>query len=322
MSEQSHSVAIGAFIVGAAIILISTLLFISGSGIGKDRQTVVMVFDGSVKGLQVGAPVALRGVQIGQVTDIKLIFDSDSIDLIMLVEAEVTADNIQRYGIGSVDLTEELIGQGLRAQLISQSLLTGLLMIQLDFHPDTKFTLGQVESPYMQIPTIPTDLERFARQVESIDFAQVASDLQAVVSGLRQFTDSDSLQSFPAKLDQSLAILRQLGEQLSQQLVSSGPKLDQLLDSTSNAVETFDRELTRLTLSVRHSLAGLEAALGELEQTASGIGDVVSADSPTTYRLNKALREMELAGMALQALAKTLDEQPEALLRGKRGAER
>ncbi len=321
MSEKSHSVAIGAFIVGAAIILISALLFINGSGIGTDRQQVVMVFDGSVKGLQVGAPVALRGVQIGQVTDIKLIFDTDSIDLIMLVEAEVTTENIQRRGLGGVDLTEELIGQGLRAQLISQSLLTGLLMIQLDFHPDTKFTLGQVESPYFQIPTIPTDLERFARQVESIDFAQVASDLQAVVAGLRQFTNSDSLQNFPAQLDESLTILRQLGEQLNQQLVSSGPKLDQLLDSTSSAIETFDSEIPRLSQSVRHSLTGLEAAMSELEQSASGIGDVLAVDSPTIYRLNKALREVELAGKALQALAKTLEEQPEALLRGKRGAE-
>ena len=96
MSSKRESVAIGAFIVGGIIILVSSLLFISGSGIGKDRQTVVMVFDGSVKGLQEGAPIALRGVEIGQVTDIKLIFDSDSIDLIMLVEADITAEHIQR----------------------------------------------------------------------------------------------------------------------------------------------------------------------------------------------------------------------------------
>ena len=100
MNSKRESVAIGAFIVGGIIILVSTLLFISGSGLGRDRQTVVMVFDGSVKGLQEGASVALRGVEIGQVTDIKLIFDTDSIDLIMLVEAVITAENIQRRGVG------------------------------------------------------------------------------------------------------------------------------------------------------------------------------------------------------------------------------
>ena len=70
MSEKPHTVAIGAFIVGALLIAISGLIFIGGSGFGSDRNKVFMVFDGSVKGLSVGAPVALRGVQIGQVTDI------------------------------------------------------------------------------------------------------------------------------------------------------------------------------------------------------------------------------------------------------------
>jgi paraquat-inducible protein B len=321
MSSKRESVAIGAFIVGGIIILVSSLLFISGSGIGKDRQTVVMVFDGSVKGLQEGAPIALRGVEIGQVTDIKLIFDSDSIDLIMLVEAEITAEHIQRRGIGGVNIAEELIGQGLRAQLISQSLLTGLLMIQLDFHPGTPIRLGQVDSPYIQIPTIPTDLERFTRQVESIDFAQVASDLQTTVAGLRQLTNSESLQRFPTELDQIMRAMHQLAERLDSQLAVSGPKFDQLLETTESAMATVDRQLPPLARSLNDSLARLDSAIRQIDRTAARAGDLIEVDSPTIYRLNKALREIELAGRALQGLVETLEVQPDALLRGKRESE-
>ncbi len=321
MSSKRESVAIGAFIVGGIIILVSTLLFISGSGIGKDRQTVVMVFDGSVKGLQEGASVALRGVQIGLVTDIKLIFDTDSIDLIMLVEAEITAENIQRRGIGGVDVAEELIGQGLRAQLIPQSLLTGLLMIQLDFHPGTPITLGQVDSPHIQIPTIPTDLERFAMQVESIDFAQVASDLQTTVAGLRNLTNSESLQSFPTELDRIMRMLGQLAERLDSQLAVTGPRFDQLLETSESVMARVDDEIPSLSRSMRKSLAGLEETMRHLDRTAVQVGDFIEVDSPTIYRLNKALREIELAGQALQGLAETLEEQPEALLRGKQESE-
>ena len=97
MSNNSNAVTIGAFVVGAMLILIITLIFITGSGFSGDRQKVVMVFDGSVKGLSLGAPLALRGVQIGQVTDIKLMLDTSTVDLIMLVEVKYNpvASNIQ-----------------------------------------------------------------------------------------------------------------------------------------------------------------------------------------------------------------------------------
>ena len=123
MSEKPQAAAIGAFIVGALTIAIATLLYITGAGLTADRDKVVMVFDGSVKGLNLGAPVALRGVQIGQVTDIKIILDTETIDVIMLVEAEIKGGNIQTLGGGDdSDYTDDLIARGLRAQLNTQSL--------------------------------------------------------------------------------------------------------------------------------------------------------------------------------------------------------
>ena len=77
MSNSAGNVTIGAFVVGAMALLV-VLLVVMGSGSWRaDRDDVVMVFDGSVKGLNRGAPVAFRGVQIGQVTDIDLIFDTN-----------------------------------------------------------------------------------------------------------------------------------------------------------------------------------------------------------------------------------------------------
>ena len=108
MSEKPHSVAIGAFIIGALLILVTAILFAVGSGFGT-REKIVMVFDGSVKGLNIGASVALRGVQVGQVTDIDVILDSDTLDFIMVVESDFYEDRIKRIGKNDSDLTEELI---------------------------------------------------------------------------------------------------------------------------------------------------------------------------------------------------------------------
>ena len=114
MSEKPQSVAIGAFVIGACLIAITTALFLLGSGFGN-KEKVVMVFDGSVRGLNIGAPLTLRGVQVGQVANIELILDSDTADITMIVEADFDDKNIHERGNPDVDATERLIARGLRA---------------------------------------------------------------------------------------------------------------------------------------------------------------------------------------------------------------
>ena len=311
MSEKPHTVAIGAFIVGALLIAIATVIFVLGSGFGQ-RDKVVMVFDGSVKGLSVGAPLALRGVNVGQVTNIELILDSDTLELIMLVEADFLGENIQRQGDTSGDLTEELIARGLRAQLNTQSLLTGLLYIQLDFHPGSKLILADIDSPYFQLPTTPTDLERLTRKLQNMDLSKLVGDLEAAVHGINTFVSNEAFQSIPASAKATMDSLTALSEQLQGQLATTAPKLDKILDGANS-------ELPKLSALVERNLDILNQAISAFEQTMIDLDGQVADDSATIYRLNEALRELALAGRAMQMLAKTLEEQPESLIRGKRG---
>jgi paraquat-inducible protein B len=319
MNEKPHTVAIGSFIVGALLIAISGLIFLGGSGFGSDRDKVVMVFDGSVKGLSVGAPVALRGVQIGQVTDIQLIFDTDTVDVIMVVEAELSNQNIRRKGSATADdFTEELIARGMRAQLNTQSLLTGLLYIQLDFFPDSAVNLADITSRYIQLPTVPTELERLTRGLESVNWAQLANDMKDIAAGINQFIGSEEFQALPAGLTSALASYEKLSDDIQLLLTTSGPKFNRVLDSTGDTVETFNKELPKFSALAEENLNLLDDALIAFQEAMTEIDALVSADSATTYELNKALRELAQAGRALQLLAKTLEEQPEALIRGKR----
>ncbi|MFT6286033.1 MAG: paraquat-inducible protein B [Alcanivorax sp.] len=318
MNEQPHTVAIGAFIVGALLIAITGLIFLGSSGFGSDKNKVVMVFDGSVKGLSVGAPVALRGVQIGQITDISLIFDTDTVDVIMQVEAELDNNNIRTRGSTRADhYTDELIARGMRAQLNTQSLLTGLLYIQLDFFPDSPVVLADIQTDYTQVPTIPTELERLTREIESIDWAQLVNDLRDIASGLNSFIGSDKFQSLPGEMQASLNSFTALGDEMKQLLSTSGPKLDQVLDNTATAVASVNTELPIWSGMAKNNLRLLESALLSMDEVLNEVDALVSEDSATTYQLNKALRELAQAGRALQLLAKTLEEQPEILIRGK-----
>ncbi len=317
MSNNTNNAAIGAFIVGAGVLALAAILFISGSGFGRDSDQVVMVFDGSVKGLTVGAPVALRGVQIGQVTEIDLIFDTDTIDIIMLVKAEFQRDHIQRRGSSDGDFTEEMIGRGLRAQLNSQSLLTGLLYVQLDFHPNSNLVLAEIDSPYAQIPTIPTELQRLSREIESIDIAKFADNLGSLAQGLNTFVNNDDFQQLPADMKATLAAVESLSMNLDNQLDGVGTRFSAMVDSATATFDSANTEIPKISASAVSTLSQFDTALTSFNRTMGELELLVADDSSTRYELNKALRELALAGKAMQLLAKTLEEQPQSILRGR-----
>jgi paraquat-inducible protein B len=320
MSDKPHTVAIGAFIIGASLIALATLLFLLGSGFGR-RETVVMAFDGSVKGLNIGAPLALRGVKVGEVTDIEVVLDSGNANVIMIVEANFDADKIRREGISDADLAEELISRGLRAQLNIQSLLTGLLYIELDFFPASPLNLAKIDSPYLQLPTIPTNLQRIIRKLEDIDIAKLTDDLESISDGIETLVSSEDVQELPANLTRTLDSVRELSTQISEQLASTGPKLDTVLDETATTVTAANEQLPRITNLIEGNLKVLNEAIAAFEQGMQGVDGLVSPDSATVYQLNNALQEMTRAGRSLQSLANTLEQQPESLIRGKRGEE-
>lgn len=318
MSDKPQTVAIGAFVVGAALIALATALFLLGSSLGQ-RDKIVMVFDASVKGLNVGAPVALRGVQVGQVTDIKVLMKADTADIVMVVEADFDDRAIHLHGEASDELTEELIARGLRAQLNTQSLLTGLLYVQLDFFPGSELVLRDVDSEYFQFPTIPTDLERITQKLQDVDFGELIDQFTAMSRNLGEIVNNDATRALPASLNATLLSVRTLGDELSAQLASSGPKLDNVLDETAATMASANAEIPELSELVASNLLVLDDAIVAFEQTMGNVDGLVSADSATIYRLNQALMEMSRAGRSLQNLARTLEEQPEALIRGKTG---
>lgn len=317
MTEKPQSAMIGAFIVGALLITISAIILVSKSGFGSRSDKVVMVFDGSVKGLTLGAPVALRGVQIGQVTDIELILNTDSIDLTMVVEAELNDENFRRVGSNASDLTEDLIESGLRAQLNSQSILTGLLYIQLDFHPNSEIRLIDIDSEYTQIPTIPTELERFALEFQKIDFAKLAADITSITENIDRFVSNEGFQELPSDLRASLASLDTMTAQLTSVLQANGPKLEQLLDTSTQTMTEVRTEIPQLSASAQTTLQELDTAAAAFEQAMQGVTEVISDDSSTRYQLDIALKEIASASRAIQLLARTLEERPDALIRGK-----
>ena len=179
MSKPISKSLIGAFVVGAvALLLVGVAIFGSGRFF-VTRPQVVMFFQGSVKGLSVGAPVMFRGVPIGNVTDIELVSNVKEHTTLIPVFADFDPNRFRLAGakrgeFSPLSQLKSQIDAGLRAQLELQSFVTGQLMINVDYYPDTPVVLVGAEPGVPEIPTIPSAMQRLTKKIEDLPIEEIA----------------------------------------------------------------------------------------------------------------------------------------------------
>ena len=165
MSIKPSKTLVGAFVLGAVALFVVGIMTFSAGRYFSKQPTYVMYFDGTVKGLNSGAPVMFKGVKVGAVSDISLRYNPETKSVQIAVQAELDPHSITNSH-GSLDtkaFMKALIRQGLKAQLQYQNLLTGQLVVALDFHPEKTARHIRMDAPYPEIPTIPSSIEEFTK---------------------------------------------------------------------------------------------------------------------------------------------------------------
>ncbi len=246
------------------------------------RRYYMIYFEQSVRGLSVGAPVELYGVQVGEVVSLDLEFDTDKKSFRIPVKIVFEPERIRgvKEALQNPDTAapEEMIRmfveqRGLRAQLKSGNLLTGQLKIDLDFIPDAKKVKLIHADGYPVIPTAPGSLEqiqdsiaRITSRLEKVPFEQIGTDLQKT-------------------LQEATATLKQAGEFAGRLNNETAPQL--------------------------------KATLDELQKTLVELQGTLGKDSPLNYNAKKTLEELALTLRSLRGLTETLEKQPQSLIFGK-----
>jgi len=208
MSKKASKTLIGGFVVGAVVLAVTgVLVFGSGKFLSKTEH-YVMYFEGSVKGLNIGSPVMFRGVKIGTVTDIVLRSNAEESTIEIPVFIEIEPDRFQRVGkkrrkLGIHEDTKYLVEAGLRAQLQMQSMVTGQLMIQLDFHPDRPARLIGSDIKYAEIPTIKTGLQALTKTLENLPIEEMMNKMGKGMENVNETLED--IQRLVENLDRTLA---------------------------------------------------------------------------------------------------------------------
>ncbi|MGA8140604.1 MAG: MlaD family protein [Desulfobaccales bacterium] len=307
MAKQANRIMIGGFVVVALILMVASLVLFSSGKFFHKTLKFVLYFDESVKGLQDGAPVLFEGVAVGSVVSIIIAVDAAKHQAVKPVIVEIDLDRIELREVGrTMDLQKNmqmLIKEGLRGMLTMQSLITGKLLIELDFYPDTQVNLKNINKRYTEIPTIPSATSKLARALDKLDLEAVQKKLESALEGIAKVANNPDLAASLMHLKETLRDARKLVNRVDRQV-------DPLAQDTKKTVEDFGK-LAR----------DLDARVGELApslgKTLSAMRGVISDDAPLIVELENTLQEISAASRSFRQMADYLEQHPEALVRGK-----
>ncbi len=327
MSKQASKTLIGAFVLGALVLLVAGIV-VFGSG-KFFRKTIkrVMFFEGSVAGLQIGAPVEFRGVRIGHVTNIVLEINEKNLTAFVPVYIEVYPQKIVAIGgppVYNQQYLLALINKGLRAQLQLQSFVTGQLLVNLDFYPNTPIRLVGLDKRYPEIPTIPSNLMQLTRALSELPLKEIADRLDGTLAGLNRLLNSRDLKTGMGSLNRLLINTDALVKNLNTEV---RPLASDIRGTTAAARKAFvqaERTLKfdegvpgQVASRIKETLSEADATLKETRKAVENIGGVAAQNGNLGYEIGRTLEQISELSRSIRVLSDYLERHPEALLRGK-----
>jgi paraquat-inducible protein B len=265
----------------------------------KEKEAIVvhyvLYFQGSLRGLSVGAPVSFLGLPVGEVTAVGLEYDPKTDDarqrvdvafypsrFLEHVKKSAAAEQKAQSEEGRHAFVQRMIDRGFRAQLRSGNIVTGQLYVALDRFPNApKAKKIDWSNPPYEFPVMPSSLQ----------------DLETKLNGIIAKIDKMPLDS--------------IGEEAKKTLVS----LNSTVKDAGRVLNRIDAEMIP---EVKTALQDLRKAISAAERgLTSADKTIVGKDAPTQQELRTALQEISRAARGISALTEYLEKNPEALIRGK-----
>jgi paraquat-inducible protein B len=332
MSQKASPTLIGIFtLVGLLLVGAALVLFGAGKMFTRTHD-VLLHFEKSANGLQVGSDVRFGGVRIGRVKSISVLVDREANRKIIPVVVELAEKDLRLISTdegGGIDLStfegvQKAVSEGLRAGMKQQSLVTGQLYIEFDIVPDTPgFTYHSKTEPlYPVIPTIGTEMDELIagisdgiqkfnaldldsvikelrdvlvtanERIAEINTREINDNLTGITADIRKITSDDKFAKALANLDDALI------------------QIDELAGKANAGIDPLLKDLEAVIAKADSGLARIEEATREISQ-------LTNPRSPVLLRLQTVLQETERASRALEELSNDLKRDPKALISGK-----
>ena len=331
MARKANPAIIGTFTLGALAVGIVGLIVFGSGRFFVQHTRAVAYFAGDIQGLTVGAPVDVRGVQVGTVTKISIRLDVATMAPVIPVYMEFDPG---RFDVPAADRTtaeqrlRTAIQNGLHARLAVQSLVTGQLIVELDLEPDAARSLVGADPSTLEIPTSPSEIQRIKNAIERLPLEKIAD------SAIRLFADADRLVTapeFPILLRSLTASSNDFDHLLNSAQADLGPLIGNVnatfdsardvLGEARGAVQqaraAFATGDHLMSTDLHETARAAISTLQKVDKTFADADSLLAANSPQRYDLNQILMNLSAAARALRVFSDNLERRPNSLIMGR-----
>lgn len=327
MSRKAKPTLVGAFVIGAILLAIGGMLAVADYSRLLPHHVAVIYFDGSVNGLNVGAPVTWRGARIGRVTKIKV--NIDAVDRVFTIPVYIELEPRKATFVRGTDndvTIPALVKLGLRAQLRTQSLVTGQLYVELEMMPGTAARfVGKDDSPVPEIPAVQSGLENFEAGLEHLPLRQLGDAASQLLVNLNAVVSAPEVRSLLAKLVQNSDELNGLLRDVHSQVVPLSDSITSTADATKATLvdirklaNNADGQLTLASSDLRSALKSADQSFRTAQATLAAVDSMVAPNGTERNDIDSILRDLAYTSQSLRRFSAEVERNPNTLLVGGR----
>ncbi len=329
MSKQASKTIIGIFVVGAIALAVIAIVVLGSGKFFKKTLTAVCYFEGSVGGLNIGAPVVFRGVRIGSVTDVILRVDSANMTFSIPVYIEIEPDKFSVIGVrpkkmGQGQYLKPLIDQGLRATLEMQSIVTGQMQVGLDLQPDKPAKLVAADTTTPEIPTVPTPMQELAKKIQKLPIDEIFDKLSATLDAINKVAQSPEIVEAIRSVNLAVGDVRKLVQNVDGRIGPLASSIEGAVNDYAKLARDADSKVDTLSLGLadaikelQKAVAGIEKTLEQAQLALAEAKKTLSEDSTLQYEITVTLQELQKGARSIRLLADDLKKRPESAIWGK-----
>ena len=257
-----------------------------------NRIDFVTYFESSARGLTKGSSVDFFGIQIGTVQNVELDLNTATAQTRVKVSFQIQPERIASSNVSGdkedpIAVARKLVARGMRAQLQTASFLTGSMVLALNLDKNASSAELTQQNGEWVIPSAGGGLD----------------NIMAAASNIASKIDRLPLDEIGANLNRTL-------RSASTAMASVG---DLATHANAGLSPAFAR-LPAITASIEQAVSRADRVLTSLDR---GYGK----DSDTQRELSRAMVQVGDTARSIRQLGDFLDRHPEALIRGRAGAQ-
>lgn len=297
---------VGVFALSGVALFVAGIVLI-GSGVFAERSiSMETYFDESVAGLQVGAPIKYRGVQIGNVEEI----DFCSAVYSEFAKQSESLQDSDRYVYVRIGLSPGVFGgrspayikdrvhrmvteEGMRVRLQSQG-ITGIVHLEADYPQ------GEASEPltfkwtpnHQYVPSTKSTIARLSDSVvdvladlREVPFAEIGGRLDGLLKTTEEQVSAIDFGRLNTEATEFLATSRQFITDVreileSAELKDAGPEFRQIISRLSSAADRLEPRLDELAATGQATLEGYREVAGDLRNFVQTLDQITTQGAP------------------------------------------